>query len=143
MVTNTFWACGEVLLPTQRLCKRCFKEASQDQVISEDVESYIKRAVEEGVRALFPGPSAVAGSSRLRQREEDSPEPRAISFYSEGDSEFDQDGLDTYSFDFSLAPSFISVVKQAIVLGRKIFSHLRAKKILPESEEIISKIYFS
>lgn len=113
MVERLFWRMWSpilvgltVPLPTKRLCKRCFKEASQDQWISEDVESYIKRAVEERVKALLPGPSTVAESSHRRRREEDSPEPGTISFNSEGDSEFDQDGLDAYLFDFSSVPSF-------------------------------------
>lgn len=98
----------------QTLCEFCVKETSQSGQAVKAIKSYIKKVVEEGVRSLLPGPSGKRGSACLKKSVEISPKPGAVSSGLEVESDFGQEDLEPYSFDFSLVPTFISAVKQAI-----------------------------
>lgn len=126
-----------MLLPPKHLCELCFKEASQrSQDVNEDMKSYIKKAVEEGLKAFLQVPCA-SGSKK-----EVAPELGAISLSSEIESDYVQEELEPYSFDFSLVSTFISAVKQAIDWEEEAPSTQEPKKYYPNLKKELPKFPF-
>lgn len=91
-MANIFWACEGVSMPSKRLCESCFREASQSsQVVKEDINWYIKEAVQDSVKDLLPAPSRKGRSVHQTVQEDDSPKPGLVTSGSDVDSERAQD----------------------------------------------------
>lgn len=102
-------------MSAKQLCESCFREASQSsQAVNKDIKQYIKEAVQDSIKDLLPASSRRSRSTSQAMPEDNFPEPGLVTSGSDADSQGAQDGLDSFSFDFSLISAFITTVKQAI-----------------------------